>query len=92
MAPLAAVLAIVGIFFLLVWFMARTDGLAFLGPGSTHGLHASVSTFCVDECRVDGRCPMTGSTERNRECPLWTYVEADVSTEVHGSPFVTVQP
>ncbi len=87
MAPLAAALVIVGIFLLLMWFLAETDHLAFLGPRSTRGIGASASYFCTDDCRVEGRCPMTGGTTRNRECPLWKYVDADVPIEPHGSPF-----
>ena len=87
MTPLAAVIGIVGIFLALMWLIARTDGLTFMGPGTTHGIRASASDFCVDECRVDGRCPITGRKERDENCPLWKYVDADLPTEPHGSPF-----
>jgi len=87
MTPLTAVVAVVGIFLVLVWLVSRFEGLAFMAPASTRGMRASASAFCVDECRVDGRCPITGKTERDESCPLWRYIEADVPTTSHASPF-----
>lgn len=91
MTPLAAVLGIVGVFLFLVWLIARVDGLAFMAPGTTGGLKTSASAFCVKECRVDGRCPITGRTERDESCPLWRYVKAELPTQPHGSPFETLR-
>jgi len=87
MTPLTAVIAVVAIFLGLIWLISRYEGLAFMAPGSTRGMRTSASAFCTDECRVDGRCPITGRTERDESCPLWRYIDADVSTTVHGSPF-----
>ena len=87
MAPLAAVLGVIAVFLIVAWLISRVDGLAFMAPSSTRGMRASASTFCVDECRVDGRCPITGKTERDESCPLWRYIAADVPTAMHGSPF-----
>jgi hypothetical protein len=87
MEPLTAVLGIVGIFVILALVVARIDGLAFLAPKSTRGIRSSAEAFCVDRCREDGRCPLTGTAEQARNCPLWKYIGADVPTVVHGSPF-----
>lgn len=87
MEPLTAVIGIVAVFLLLALFIARSDGLAFLAPKSTRGIRASASVFCVDRCRVEGRCPMTETGEQANDCPLWKYVGADMPIVVNGSPF-----
>lgn len=66
----------------------RTDGLALFAPKSTKYMSASAESFCTKGCRwEDGRCPLSGSTERPVNCPLWRFVEADVPTALYGSPF-----
>jgi hypothetical protein len=87
MEPLTAVLAIVAVFLVLSVLVARADGLAFMAPKSTRGIQLSAASFCTDRCRVEGRCPMTGTTEQAGACPLWAYVRADVPTIAYGSPF-----
>jgi hypothetical protein len=90
MEPLTAVIAIIAVFIGLAAWAARSDGLAFLAPKSTRAIRSSAQTYCVDQCRVDGRCPLTGTSERAGNCPLFKYVAADVPTAVYGSPFKTV--
>ena len=91
MEPLTALLAILAVFLVLATLMARSDGLAFLAPKSTRAVHASAASFCSDRCRVDGLCPLTGTTEQAAACPLWGFVRADVPTVVYGSPFESSQ-
>jgi len=87
MEPLTAVLIMLAVFLVLATFIARTDGLAFMAPKSTAGIRMSAAGFCTDRCRVDGRCPLSGTTEQAAACPLWGFVRADVPTAVYGSPF-----
>ncbi|MBI4409308.1 MAG: hypothetical protein HY561_06340 [Gemmatimonadetes bacterium] len=87
MEPLVAVVGILAVFVVLAWVIAQVDGLGFLAPKSTHGIRGSAESFCVGDCRVNGRCPLTGSAQRAPSCPLWTYVDADVPTVLYGSPF-----
>ncbi len=86
MDPLTAVIAIVLIFVGLATLIAWVDGLTFLAPKSTAGLRASAEYFCVDECRVEGRCPLGGADEPAVNCPLWKYASSDVPTQVRGRP------
>lgn len=87
MEPLAATLAIIAVFIVLALWIARTEGLAFLAPKSTSSLQASAQAFCVGQCRVNGQCPLTHTTERAGNCPLFGFVAANVPTVVYGSPF-----
>jgi hypothetical protein len=87
MEPLTAVLAIVAVFVVLAALVARVDGLAFMAPRSTRGIQLTATNFCTNRCRVDGRCPLTGTTEQAATCPLWAFVRADMPTTVYGSPF-----
>jgi hypothetical protein len=87
MEPLTAVVAVVALFVVLALIVARVDGLTFLAPASTRAIRSSAEVFCTDECRANGRCPLTGTEERADACPLWKYVGADVPTVVRGSPF-----
>jgi hypothetical protein len=87
MEPLTATLAIIAVFIVLALWLARTDGLAFLAPKSTRVLQASAQAFCVRQCRVNGQCPLTHTTERASDCPLFGFVAADVPTVMYGSPF-----
>lgn len=89
MEPLAAVLAILAVFLILATIFARADGLAFLAPDSTRGIRASATRYCTDQCRQNGICPMTGTTEKAADCPLFGYIRADVPTAVYGSPFAS---
>jgi hypothetical protein len=84
----ATLLGILALFGVLAFVIAKVDGLAFLAPKSTRGVIGSAATYCAEGCRrADGRCPLTGTTERALNCPLWKFVEADVPTRVYGSPF-----
>ena len=86
-------LAIVALFGVLSFIIARVDGLAFLAPKRTGGLTNSAADYCTHGCRlVDGRCPLTGSPESALNCPLWKFIEADVPTRQYGSPFEPLQP
>jgi hypothetical protein len=91
MGAFLSLLGILALFTILAIFMARVDGLAFMAPRSTRGIRASAHGFCTDSCRSGGLCPLTGTTERAGNCPLWQYVEADVPTTVYGNPFVPLR-
>jgi len=91
MEPLTALLAILAVFLVLATLMARSEGLAFLAPKSTRGIRTSAASFCSDQCRRDGLCPLTGTSEQAAACPLWGFVRADVPTAVYGSPFEAAQ-
>ena len=86
MDPFTAVTAIVIVFVGLAAVIAWADGLTFLAPMSTDGIRASAEYFCVDECRVDGRCPLGGADEPAVNCPLRKYVSSDAPTQVRGRP------
>jgi hypothetical protein len=87
MSALTAIIGIVALFLGLATWIARTEGLAFLAPKSTRAIRNSALTYCTDQCRVAGQCPLTHSAERADSCPLFKYVAADVPTVVYGSPF-----
>ena len=87
MEPLTAVLAIVAVFIGLAWWLAQTDGLAFLAPRTTRGLQASAQLYCSNKCREAGKCPLTHSAHRAVDCPLFKYVAGDTAITVYGSPF-----
>lgn len=89
MEPLAAVLAIIAIFLVLAILFARIDRLAFLAPASSGGVRLSATRFCTDSCRQGGICPLTGTSEKATDCPLFGYIGADVPTAVYGSPFAS---
>ena len=85
---LGTVLAIAGLFGVLAFIVAKVEGLTFLAPKSTKGISDSAATYCAGDCRLaDGRCPLTGTTERAVNCPLWRFIDADVSTTSYGNPF-----
>ena len=90
MSPLAAT-TLLGIAALAVAFgflLARVEGLGFFLPRSTRGISTSAQSYCTDRCRTAyGRCPLTDSSEAAANCPLWSYVHADMPTAVYGSPF-----
>ena len=82
-------LAISALFAVLAVVIAKVDGLTFLAPKSARGITDAAAGWCSADCRlVDGRCPLTGSAQRALNCPLWKFVEADVSTMSYGNPFV----
>ncbi len=87
MTPFTAVVAIVGLFVTLAALIAWADGLTFLAPKSAEGLRGSVELFCVEDCRVDGRCPLARADDPRGDCPLWKYVRSDYPTLVRGRPF-----
>lgn len=92
MTPLAALLAIIGLFTAGVALIARVEGLAFLAPKGSAGLAGPAHGFCRGTCRsADGCCPLTGSAIEALNCPLWKFVETDVPTSLHGSPFVPIE-
>ena len=86
MEPLTAVVAIVVLFVILTTLIARAGGLTFLAPKSTEGIRRSVEFFCVEDCRVDNRCPLGDTDEPRENCPLWKYVRSDAPTVVRGRP------
>lgn len=46
-------------------------------------LRASVESFCVDDCRIDGRCRLADAILQREQCPVWRYAKLaplDVST------------
>ena len=87
MEPLTAVVAIVFLFVSLASLIAWADGLTFLAPKSAHGIRRSVELFCVEDCRVDGRCPQARADDPKGDCPLWKYVLSDYPTMVSRRPF-----
>jgi hypothetical protein len=63
--------------------IARIEGLGFLAPKRSGGLTNSAADYCTHGCGlVDDRCPLTGSSERALNCPLWKFIEADVPTQL----------
>ena len=87
MAIYAEVIAILALFAVLAFLIARFEGLAFMAPGSTRAIRGSAESFCHDRCRENGQCPLTASDQRATACPLFKYVSADVPTVEYGSPF-----
>lgn len=87
MEPVLALVAILALFALLTFAVARSEGLAFLAPRSTRGIRHSALSFCSDRCRENGLCPLTRTAEAAADCPLWKYVDVDVPTALYGSPF-----
>lgn len=88
MTPLLAVAAILALFVGGLALVARVDKLAFLAPKSSAALSGPVGEFCRDSCRTaQGVCPLSGSAAPALNCPLWKFVETDVSTTMYGSPF-----
>jgi hypothetical protein len=91
MTPLLAVVAILALFVGGVALVARVDGLAFLAPKSSAVLRGPVGEFCRGSCRTaQGVCPLSGSASPALNCPLWKFVETDVPTVLHGSPFAAL--
>ena len=81
-------LALLSVFGLVGFVICRVDGLALFAPRRTKRVAGSADAFCAAACRLaDGRCPLTESSERAGNCPLWRFVDADLPTSVHGSPF-----
>lgn len=84
-------LAILALFAVLAFVVARVDGLTFLGPSRTAALAGAAGGYCEKGCRLaDGTCPLTSTHQRADHCPLWKFVAADGPTEVTGSPFESV--
>ncbi len=84
----ATLLAILALFGVLAFVVAKVDGLTFLAPKSTGGITSSAAAYCTEQCRLaDGRCPMTGTEQAALNCPLWKFIEADVPTTLYGNPF-----
>jgi hypothetical protein len=46
---------------------------------------AVAESFCVDKCRVDGRCPIAHAIQSKAHCPLWMYVRVMNSAVVSES-------
>lgn len=91
MEPLTAVGLIIAVFLLLAVVIAQVDGLAFMAPKSTRAMRGAAANFCLDKCRAEGVCPLTGTSDQAADCPLWGFVRADVPTVVYGSPFERTQ-
>ena len=91
MEPLTAVGLIIAVFLLLALFIAQVDGLAFMAPKSTRAMRGAATNYCLDKCRIDGVCPLTGTTDQAADCPLFGFVRADVPTVVYGNPFERTQ-
>ncbi len=85
-------LALFGLVVVFAFVLSRIEGLALFAPKSTKGITGAAAGFCSRGCRTpDGRCPLTGSAERAQDCPLWRFVDADVPTQLYGSPFEQVE-
>jgi hypothetical protein len=39
-------------------------------------IYASAGSFCVETCRVDGRCPLAHALQSTQDCPLWAFARA----------------
>ncbi len=86
--PPFTVLAILAIGIAMLVVASRIDGLALFAPKSTKRVAGSAHRFCTDQCKtVEGECPLAETLERPEDCPLWKFIEADVPTDVQGSPF-----
>lgn len=93
MAPLYTLLAILLLVAVFGFVVARVEGLALFAPKRTRQVAPSAQVFCADRCRTpDGRCPLTGTTGRAADCPLWKFVAADVPTSLYGNPFAHLRP
>lgn len=74
-------LIIFGIFVALTALFARFDGLAWLAPKRTARMSGSAQHFCDHHCKnADGSCPLVDVHLKREDCPLWRFVEADLST------------
>ena len=41
--------------------------------------HVSPDEFCRGECRKAGKCPLTGTSQRSADCPMWNYLAVSES-------------
>ncbi len=83
--PTLLVIAILVLALVMALLVSRAEGLAPFAPKSTKRVKGSAQSFCLDYCRTaDGRCPLG---LRPKDCPLWQFVEADLSTTVRTDPF-----
>lgn len=81
-------LGLMALFAAFAFLVIKVEGLALFAPRSTGGISNSAAAYCTGTCRLnDGSCPMTGSSERALNCPLWKFVEADMPTSLYGDPF-----
>lgn len=81
-------LAIFGFAVVFGFLVSRIDGLAFFAPSSTKRLDGPAAEFCAHRCRAaNGLCPLTGTVEPAQNCPLWRFIEAELSTGWYGNPF-----
>lgn len=53
--------------------LLETDLLAELARSR---LRASMESFCVGDCQIDGRCRLAHAIHHREQCPAWIYVEA----------------
>jgi hypothetical protein len=91
MLPLT-VLAVLAVFVIAAFVVARVDGLAFLGPRRTHALSDSAGVFCLEHCQTaGGECPLAATGMVPAECPLWRFIDADLRTEPYGNPFAQLR-
>lgn len=92
MAPLGAVLAIVGIFAVVAIALCYVDGLKMFAPKSTDRLAGPAQVFCQDQCRRDGDCPLIEVRLEAAECPLWRFVGARLPTDLRVNPLRPLGP
>ncbi len=82
--PSWIILAIVGLFALLVVLATRSEGLRLFGPRTTRQLEGSAQRFCLDHCRLpDGSCPLS---LKPQDCPLWQYVHQGLVPDARFDP------
>jgi hypothetical protein len=89
--PPIAVIAIVAIAVVMTIFVCRVEGLGFFAPANTRSLAGSAQTFCLGDCRLsDGQCHLAMAGMARKDCPLWRYVNADLSTTLRLNPSAPV--
>lgn len=93
MAPVGAVLAIVGIVAGMAVLFCYADGLKLFAPKSTDRMAGAAQHFCHEKCRwADGNCPLVEVRLETAECPLWRFVQARLSTDLRVDPFRPLGP
>jgi hypothetical protein len=86
------IIPIAALFVGLTYLLLKADGLALFAPKRTRRMNRAAEGFCTDRCRTpDGRCPLLEVSEQREACPLWRFINADVSTIEYGSPFAELE-
>ena len=83
MSPLFIALMLLALALMLGSAFVSLDGLAL--PRSSSRGAVSPEEFCTQRCRVNGKCPMTRTSELAVECPLWRYLD-------EGAPELSYRP